>query len=70
MSNPENVIPADISNRTAMAAQLAEEYDAVQKRIIEFMQADPDVKDKGWGGSPYSYLQYVLTRWAVKQLHR
>lgn len=58
-----------ISDRTAMAAQLVKKHDTVTKEIIDFMQADPQVKQSGWQGSPYSYLQYVLAKWAVDRLN-
>ena len=66
----KTVIDSGISNRTAVAAMLVEEHDQMQKKIIEFMQADPQIKEGGWNGSPYSYLQYVLAQWAVKRLRR
>lgn len=56
-------------NRNAKAAELAAKYDSVQKEIIAFMQEDEQIKQGGWNGSPYQYLQYVLTKWAMDHLH-
>jgi hypothetical protein len=61
-------LESGIVNRNAKAAELATKYDAIQKEIIDFMKEDENVSKGGWNGSPYSYLQYVLTGWAVKAL--
>jgi hypothetical protein len=61
-------IIANVSDRTARAAKLVAKHDAMQKEIIDFMQEDDQIKQAGWQGSPYSYLQYTLAKWAAERL--
>lgn len=64
----KTIVPSGIENRTAKAADLARRHDEIQKEMIDFMRSDEELMKNGWQGSPYSYLQFTLAKWASKQL--
>jgi hypothetical protein len=56
--------------RVQQAHALFKENAALQRRIIEFMQEDAEIKAHGWNNSTIAYLQSVLTEHAVETLEQ